>query len=216
MQLGLPLTCWAAEDAAPRPTPPDTSALTESPACWLGRGAATISLPAQSSADDRRRARGRLSAAARGGRLRVVDHFHSTGRRVPVAFSSFALGASAARVGAAAVFPLIRGQNDEPLPVTHAGRASSSRMLLLGTQRAEGGPPGHRGDPPGLRLPAQTYRRFPDSTDATPLSAATTTRYSRRARLKCCPASRASRVSPQAPGLRPLEESPTFRRGGAR
>jgi len=28
MQLGLPLTCWAAEDAALRPTSPDTSALT--------------------------------------------------------------------------------------------------------------------------------------------------------------------------------------------
>jgi hypothetical protein len=43
-------------------------------------------------------------------------------------------------------------------------------MLLPRPRRGEsmGGPPGHRGDPPGLRQPAQTHRRYPCRTDATP------------------------------------------------
>ena len=61
-----------------------------------------------------------------------------------------------------------------------------------------GGPPCHRGDPPGLRQPAQTYRRYPRRTDATPPCHDQPGCYSRRARSKQCPA---SRVKPRlAPG----------------
>jgi len=139
MQLGLPLTCWAAEDAAPHVARHQRAHIEPCVLVGAGRG---DNLTLRSVVQTR----GRLSAAPRGRRLRVVDHFHSVGRRVLVAFSSFALGACAARVGAAAVFPLIRGQDDEPVPVTHAGRPRHGCYYLGRSACTEGGPPGHRGD----------------------------------------------------------------------
>ena len=70
---------------------------------------------------------------------------------------------STARVRAAAVLPFIRGQDDEPVPVTHARLPRHGCYYLGHSAWAEGGPPGHRGDPPGLRLPAQTHRAVPAS-----------------------------------------------------